>query len=119
MDLRLNELTWDLAMGDTDLQLADGAEAVRQHLSQRLKTFLAEWFLDMRVGLPWRQQIMVKNPDPVVLDSVFKAEIVNTPRISELLSFDLAIDAGSRTLQLSFAAVGDDGSVISFDEVLS
>jgi hypothetical protein len=117
MDLMLDESTWDLATGDTDLLLVDGRDAIGQHLAQRLKTFLGEWFLDLRIGVPYFQQVMVKNPDPLVLDSVFKSEIINTPGVTELLSFDLKIDAGSRLLQLSFSAATDDG-VITFSEVL-
>ena len=118
MDLLLDENTWDLDMSDTDLRLVTGRDAIRQHLIQRLKTFLAEWFLDQRIGVPYFQQVMVKSPDPVVLDSVFKAEIINTPGIVELLAFDFSIDARTRELLLSFTAVDDTGAVISVSEVL-
>ena len=43
VDLLLNQETWDLEPTATDLQIVDGSDAVRQHLIQRLKTFLAEW----------------------------------------------------------------------------
>jgi len=118
MDLLLDDSTWDLSTDATDLLLVDQADAIRQHLAQRLKTFMGEWFLDLRVGIPYLQQVMVKSPDPVVLDSVFKAEIINTPGIVELLEFDLAIDAGTRELQLAFKAVADTGAIITFNEVL-
>lgn len=117
MDLLLND-DWDLAAGTTDLQLVDEEKAVGQHLAQRLKTFTGEWFLDQRIGVPYLQQVLVKNPDPVVLDSVFKAEIINTPGIVELRSFDLQIDAGTRQLRLEFKAVTDAGTIVSFNEVL-
>jgi hypothetical protein len=118
MDLLLDESTWDLVTDATDLKLVDGADAVRQHLAQRLKTFLGEWFLDQRIGVPYLQQVLVKNPDPVVLDSVFKAEIIHTPGIVELLSFDLGIDAGARRLQVASTVVASDGESLSFNEVL-
>jgi hypothetical protein len=118
MDLLLDDTRWDLVMSDTDLRIVTGADAIRQHLCQRLKTFMAEWFLDLRIGVPYFQHVMTKNPDPVVIDSAFKSEIINTPGIVELLSFDLRIDAGTRRLQLVFKAAADDGAVISFNEVL-
>lgn len=118
MDLLLDDTSWDLSMGDTDLQLVDGPDAILQHLKQRLKTFLGEWFLDQRIGVPYFQQVFVKHPDPLVLDSAFKAEIINTPGITELLSFALSLDSASRGLHLSFAAGGDGGAVLTFDEAL-
>ena len=105
-------------MGDTDLIIVAGPDATRQHLVQRLKTFMGEWFLDLRIGVPYFQQVMVKNPDPVVLDSVFKSEIINTPGIVELLTFALQLDARTRELQLSFKAVNDAGTAIAISEVL-
>lgn len=116
MDLLLDDATWDLVTEVTDLKLVEKADAIRQHLCQRLKTFLGEWFLDLRIGVPYFQRVMVKNPDPVVLDSVFKYEIINTPGITELLSFDLTIDG--RQLLLAFVAACDDGAIVTFSEVL-
>ena len=118
MDLLLDSATWDLSTDATDLLLVDGEDAVAQHLSQRLNTFAGEWFLDLRLGVPYLQQVLVKNPDPVVLDSVFKSEIIHTPGIVELQAFELRLDAGTRQLQLSFTAVADSGAIISFSEVL-
>ena len=118
MDLLLNDSTWDLSTDATDLQLVDDTDAIRQHLAQRLKTFMGEWFLDLRIGVPYLQQVMVKNPDPIVLDSVFKAEIIATPGIVELTEFTLQMDARLRQLLLSFTAATDTGAVINFSEVL-
>lgn len=118
MDLLLDDTIWDLSTDATDLLLVDQADAIRQHLAQRLKTFMGEWFLDLRVGIPYLQQVMVKSPDPVVLDTVFKTEIINTPGIVELLEFDLRIDAGTRVLQLAFKALADTGAIITYNEVL-
>ena len=117
MDLLLDD-NWDLAVGATDLLLVEQEQAIGQHLAQRLKTFSGEWFLDLRVGVPYFSQVLVKNPDPVVLDSVFKSEIIQTPGIVELRSFDLALDAAVRQLKLGFKAVSDAGTIISFNEVI-
>ena len=118
MDLLLDDSSWDLSTDAIDLLLVDQADAICQHLAQRLKAFMGEWFLDLRVGIPYLQQVMVKSPDPVVLDTVFKTEIIKTPGIVELLEFDLRIDAGTRVLQLAFKALDDTGAIITYSEVL-
>ena len=116
----------DLALGtDGDLTLTDGGdlflttgqESIVQHLTQRLQTFLEEWFLDSRIGVPYLQHILKKNYDPIIIDTVLKSEIINTPGILELTSFDLDIDASTRLMTLTFEAKSTEGPII-FSEVI-
>jgi hypothetical protein len=106
----------DIFLNVNDLELTSGIEAKAQHLTQRLRTFLAEWFLDLRIGVAYFQQIMIKNPNPAIVDSVLKKEILNTPGILQLTSFDLDI-ATNRELTLSFRAITSEGE-IDFSEVI-
>lgn len=107
----------DLVIEDGDLVLTSGEEAVEQRVRQYLSTFLGEWFLDTRVGVPWFQQIMIKNFDPVVVDSILKTTILNVPGIEELSYFDIDIDSSTREMTLSFKARCDDGD-IDFSQVV-
>ncbi len=116
MDIQLND-DWDIEPTGNDLVLVTGADAIKQHLGQRLKTFYGEWFLNMEIGVPYFQQVLKKNPDPVVVDSIFKREIVNTPGILQLTEFDLNIDNATRTLTLTFKALSSEGE-IDFSEVI-
>ena len=79
----------DILVTGSDLTLTTGADAIKQHLSQRLKTFYGEWFLNAEQGVPYLQQVLKKNPDMTVLDSIFKREILNTPGILQLTEFSL------------------------------
>ncbi len=107
----------DILFDDTnDLTLTTSVDAIEQHLKQRLRTFLEEWFLNRKIGIPWMQQVLKKNPDEVVVDSVIKREIINTPGIEELTEFSLDIDS-SRQLRIDFRAQTAEGEII-FDEVL-
>lgn len=106
----------DILINVNDLELTSGLEAKAQHLAQRLRTFLSEWFLDLRVGVAYFQQILIKNPNPAIVDSVFKKEILNTPGILQLTSFGLDI-ATNRELTLSFRALASEGE-INFSEVV-
>ena len=114
-DLTLDS-TGDLFLDEIDLVLNSGQEAIQQHMSQRLRTFVGEWFLNLTVGVPYYQQILVKNPDPVIVDSVLKKEIIDTPGTKRLLDFDLDVDTTSRLLTLAFKAETIEGSVINFSE---
>ncbi|MEW5804667.1 MAG: hypothetical protein AB1847_21465 [bacterium] len=107
----------DLLISGSDLVLTTGVDAIRQHLSQRLKTFYGEWFLNAEIGIPYFQQVLRKNPDPAILDSIFKREVINTQGILRLTEFSLDLNAGTRELTLSFKALCEEG-VIEFSEVL-
>ncbi len=106
----------DAFLNVNDLELTSGIDAKIQHMKQRLRTFLGEWFLDLRVGVAYFQQIMVKNPNPAVVDSIFKKTIINTPGTQQLTLFDLGIGT-DRQLTLSFKAITEEGEV-NFSEVI-
>lgn len=117
MDIELNS-DWDIEVTGNDLTLVTGADAIKQHLGQRLKMFYGEWFLNMEQGIPYFQQVFKKNPNMAILDSIFKREIINTPGILQLLEFDLDLNSSTRILTLSFRVLSEDGE-IDFSEVLS
>ncbi len=115
-DIALNS-DWDIEITGSDLTLTTGADTIKQHISQRLKTFYGEWFLNMEIGIPYFQQIFKKNPNPVIVDSVFKREIINTPGILQLKEFSLDLNPVARELSLAFKALCTGGE-ISFEEVI-
>lgn len=116
-DLQINTPTEDIELVGNDLALTTEVAAIQQHLSQRLKTFLNEWFIDKRIGIPYFEHILKKNFDPVIVDTLFKREIITTPGVLELLRFDADLDKNSRTLQVTFKARTSEG-VINFSEEL-
>lgn len=113
-DIKLDD-NGDLLLQETDLVLTTGQEAIEQHLTQRLRTFLGEWFLNNTIGVAYFQQIFKKQLDPILVDSILKKEIIETPGISKLVDFDLDISS-LRVLTLSFRAQTIAGDVINFSE---
>lgn len=102
----------DLAMttaGDVDLTRDDfyfvtGADAVAQHLLCRLRVYKGEWFLDTRVGIPYYSQIFVKNPNLAAIQSVYRRAVTSTPGVDTLERIDVALDAATREMTLTFSA---------------
>ena len=116
-DIQIDTVTEDIELVGNDFVLTEGVDAISQHLSQRLKTFLNEWFLDNRIGVPYFEHVLKKNFDPVIVDTVFKKEIINTPGVLELLAFNADLDKVARTLQITFKARTSEG-IIDFSEEL-
>jgi hypothetical protein len=115
-DLQLSTVDDDLDLTGEQLSIVDGDDAIIQHLLIRLRFFTGEWFLDTRVGLPYYDSILVKNPDLVFIRSLFRKAIIKTPGIAGIDSLTTAYDGTTRKLTVSFSAVKDDGEVLDFSK---
>jgi len=115
-DIALNEYG-DVLITNGAISLVDGVDAITQLVSQELKFFSAEWFLDIDKGIPYFEKVLKKNPNPVELDSIFKDKILSIKGILRLNSFDLKFDSALRTLVLTFQAVSTQG-IVDFNQEL-
>lgn len=106
----------DLLIQDDSLVIVDGDDALVQHLTIRLRFFLKEWFLDQRVGVPYYEQILIKNPDIAVIRSIFRVAIITTSGISAIDTFDTAFDVAIRKFTVTFTARKDDGETLDFSK---
>lgn len=97
-----------------DLAMPTDAEAVGLHVKDRLETYIGEWFLDNTAGVPWLSQILGKGYDPALAEAVVKAEILDTDMVTEITSFSVGFDKGSRGLIINEVEV-----LTEFDEVVS
>lgn len=114
-DLLLNS-AGDIDVVDNELIIVDGDDAILQHLSIRLKFFLGEWFLDERIGVPYYQDILKKNPNLVAVRTIFRDAILKTPGVESIDRFDLTIDANIRKMYVSFTIKKDDSSILDFSQ---
>lgn len=106
--LEIDTATWDIKL---PINILKGAPAVVQKVRIRFKFFLGEWFLDTRLGVPYFQNILIKNPDPSVISAIFKKVLRTTPGVTAVRTFDATLDRVARRLTVDFLAVLDDGSV--------
>ena len=92
----------DLYLDDAgNLAMVFDAEAIGEHARQRLMTHEGEWFLDKDVGVPWISDILGGQYDPVLAESVVKAEILDTDGVTEITSFSVRFDREQRNLSAS------------------
>lgn len=100
IDIKLDD-NHDIVFDPYDLALVSGAEALRQRLKQRLLLFRGEWFLDIDAGVPYFEDVFIKQPRRNVLESAFKREILGDPEVTSLTAFELGF-TDERTLTLNF-----------------
>ena len=108
MDIKL-DYTNDITFENDDLVLLDGVDAIGQDVSIRLQTFLGEWFLDIRIGMPYFTKILGQKPRLAAVESIFKDAILSTPGIISIT--DLEIDYVEETsgLTVDFHADTEEG----------
>jgi len=94
------------------------AEAIGEHIRQRLMLWRGEWFLNEDAGVEWTKYVLGRPPSELPLaESIIKAEIAATPGVTEILEFSAVYDRASRGLRIErcqVATVFDDIIDIQF-----
>lgn len=115
-DLRIDENN-ELVLENGDLVLTTTElDNITQHLRQRLRVFKGEWYLDRTLGLPYFKTILVKNPNSLLVATVYKEAILGTPGITRLNKYNQAFNREKRTLTITFEATISTGEIIHFEE---
>lgn len=107
-DLQLDDLTGDLVLVNGDLQLA--ADPVQQ-VSIRLKFVRGEWFLDVEVGVPYFEDVFVKQPDLDRIRAMYRTVIAETLGISDVRQIDLQYVPETRGLRVIWSADTEAGEI--------
>lgn len=105
----LDPSTWDLYLDDSgDLALVTEGAEVAQHVRQRLDFFQGSWFLNLAAGLPWYQEILgarrfsTQSDNRAYTESFIKQEVLETPGVTRLLTFDFEVNEASRAASFTF-----------------
>lgn len=112
IDIKLDPITNDLVIEDYDFSLVESHQQISQNLSIRLKFFLGEWFLDIFEGVPYYQEIFVKNPNLILIENSIKEEIITTRGVQEIISFSSRYDRQKRLYSIVFSVLLIDGEEI-------
>jgi hypothetical protein len=109
--LKLDPESWDIV---TPFVLLSGADAIVQRIVIRLRMFLAEWFLDKRVGVPYIERIFVVNVSARTLRRIFSKVIETVPGVVKVETMSVAFDKQTRRATISdFVVTLSDGSQIT------
>lgn len=102
IDLALDKTTHDIYVANYDLQLVDKVDQIVQAVKMRLLMIFDEWFLDSREGVRYYDLVCVKNPDMALVDSLFRATIVETKGVNSLMEYSSEYSPSTRKLKITF-----------------
>lgn len=106
IDLQINGLTKNMVITNRDFVLTPTlSEYVAQKLKLHLSIFKGEWYLNNTIGIPYFQEIFVKNPNLSRIEDIFKREIISIMGVDSIQSFILNYDNNTRELAVTFTAL--------------
>lgn len=93
-----------------------GVESIAQAVRSRLRLLLGDYFIDPQEGVPYWEQILVKNPSLSAVREIFRRTIVGTPGVDEVLQLDLTLST-ERHLRVTARCDTDLGEITVSEEL--
>ena len=103
-NLKMDLLTHRVVLENNNLALSSGIDDIAQDVQTRLKTFLGEWYLDTRIGVPYYSRILGQKPQIGLIKGVFRDTIMTTPGIIRITQLDLTYEGATRGVIVRFKA---------------
>ena len=99
---QLSSGNYDIAFDSTgQITFVTEKSYVAQRVTTRLQLFLGEWFLDTSQGVDWWGSILTKPFNPIIAEGLIKATILNTPDVTDLLTFEATFSSDIRTYDIN------------------
>lgn len=104
----------DILLGNSgDLKITDSGDieltnSVRQAIRVRLRWFLGEWRLGPDAGIPWFEEILIKNPNIDRCCQLFREAILSVEEVKNVTNMSLTIDPKTRRAVLKFSATTEE-----------
>ena len=119
-DLFKDPTSGDLFLsGAKQPRLTTGTEEAMQRIKARLCRWAGEWRFDTTLGVPYRRDVLLKNPDLSVVRTLLTQEIEGTDGVERVVDMSLVLVPATRGLQISFEArLEDTGEIIGSDIAL-
>jgi hypothetical protein len=112
-DEALDPFDGDQLIEDGDQTLLFDQAGVLSDLKARWQVVKGEWYLDTSIGIDWFGIVLVKNPNLAAIREEFTRVALETPGVTEMVTFDMILDKRTRELNVNFQFIDNLGNVIS------
>lgn len=108
----------DPSTGDLDMSQGlrftpDLQTYVVQRLDENFSFFLGEYFLNLRLGIPYFEKVIGQKPDFALLQTLMSRAALQTVGVASVPSFRVAFERDTRKAAPSFTVVLTDGTTIT------
>lgn len=93
--------------GDLVVNMATGVtptDSVAQAIAIRLKWFFNEWRFAPQYGVPYFEEILVKNPNNLRIRQIIRDEILSVEEVEQVTKLNITMKP-DRTANISFSAI--------------
>lgn len=111
-----NPVIGDMHLTEGDASIVEGDDATAQEIRSRLLLFRGSYFLDLREGVPWYQEILTKGVAPARVRELLRQAILTHPAIIDVPSLVLSIDRATRAAMVTFEARTTTGTTIRSED---
>ncbi len=112
---------WDLDDTNQELSLVEDytddngdfqPEAIAQEMRIAMQFHRGEWALNILLGIPYLEQVFIKNPSLAALSVLFTRAARSVPGIVSVQDMALELETETRELDVSYRATAQNGGVI-------
>lgn len=105
-----------LLSSDGDLHLTEKGDislvnSVTQKIKIRLKWWLGEWRWDEDEGLPYKDELLIKNPDTDSFEMSVREKIFEVDEVTEVKDVSVTYDKKTRVGKILFTALTDTETI--------
>ncbi len=111
-----NPIEHDLILLGGDFATVDDDVATAQEIKTRLLFFKGENFADLREGIPYFQEILIKGVDENRARAIIRQAILSVPAIVDVDSITFEVDRLTRAATVNWTARTNIGTVISSED---
>lgn len=91
------------------LTIVSGRQAVGQLITRRLRSWKREWWANLTYGLPYRDDLLVKDPRPGIVKACLLSETKKVSGVIDVRNYTESLT--NRTMTVSFTAVTEEGDI--------
>ena len=99
--------------------LIESTQALAQRIRIELKTFLGEWVLDESLGIPYFEEVLVRNANPLIVENIIRRALLRIPGVGDISQLEVTIDRRSRRVITNFTVTTDQEELLTLTVNLS
>lgn len=111
-DLLLNLQTNELDLSAGGAVLSRDLAAIAQAVKLAIQLVRGEWFANLDAGVRYRERVLIKNPDLVLVGRELRDACLAVPGVLDVLGLAVQLDRATRTMSGSITLSTDLGELI-------
>lgn len=107
--IALDTVTGDFNFSGGTINFLEKGASIVQGCQLALQYFEGEWFLNPTGGLAYWQSILVKSPDPALVQVLMKNALLGVLGVTDVVELTLTLDGAARRASVKFRVDTDVG----------